>query len=53
MDSTTVGIPSLQFDTDKYEHANLKLVSTIFYQILYLSPNDSLSKNMENFFYFI
>ena len=26
MDSTTVGISSLQFDPDKYQHANLKAV---------------------------
>ena len=54
MDSTAVGILSLQFDPDKYEHANLKLVSAIFYQtFINLSPNESLSKNMENAFYFI
>ena len=54
MDSTAVGIPSLQFDPDKCEHANLKLVSAIFYQtFINLSPNESLSKNMENAFYFI
>ena len=31
----------------------LKHVSTIFYQILIFSPNDSPSKNMKNIFYFI
>ena len=31
----------------------LKLVSGIFYQIFIFAPNDSLSKTMENVFYFI
>ena len=31
----------------------LKLVSTIFYQIVIFSPNDSLSKTIKNVFYFI
>ena len=32
---------------------NLKLVSTIFYQVFIFSPNDSPSKIMKNIFYFI
>ena len=32
---------------------SLKLVSTILYQILIFSPNDSPSKTMKNVFYFI
>ena len=31
---------------------NLKLVSTVFYQIFIFSPNDSLSKTMKNVFSF-
>ena len=31
----------------------LKLVSAIFYQILFFSPNDSPLKTMKNNFYFI
>ena len=35
------------------EYILLKLVSVIFYQCFYFSPNDSPSKTMKNVFYFI
>ena len=49
--STKVKIQSYKYTVSTF--VLLKLVTTIFYQILIFSPNDSPSKTIKNVFYFI